>query len=361
MAADQAHIVVLGAGVIGLTIAHEIVERYPLYKVTVISRDFPDDAGLLSQSQASPWAGANWTAIGPYDELKHKLEKKTFEKLWSLIPTGFVQKLDSRWYFREQTELDTLWWRDIPRDLRKLTPSELPPGAADGVAFTTVSLNPLEYLPWLYHRIRSRGAHFVRKKVESVEDAAAFVHWRGAVVNATGLGARTLIGVEDGTVYPVRGQTILACVPGLTQFMSYPLEANGDDPTYMIPRPSPPGHVILGGTYQADNWDLSPNYDTARGIWARCAKIAPALLAPDARIISHNVGLRPARKAGPRIQKEVVYLPLKSDNIVRGLAVQKVRDVRVVHCYGFGPAGYQQSWGAAEETLGLLDEIFTRE
>jgi D-amino-acid oxidase len=29
------------------------------------------------------------------------------------------------------------------------------------------------------------------------------------VVNATGLGAKSLVGVEDDTVYPIRGQTVL--------------------------------------------------------------------------------------------------------------------------------------------------------
>lgn len=29
------------------------------------------------------------------------------------------------------------------------------------------------------------------------------------VVNATGLGARTLVGVQDAAVYPIRGQTVL--------------------------------------------------------------------------------------------------------------------------------------------------------
>jgi len=37
------------------------------------------------------------------------------------------------------------------------------------------------------------------------------------VVNATGLGARSLIGVEDTAVYPARGQTVLVRAPEVSQ------------------------------------------------------------------------------------------------------------------------------------------------
>lgn len=37
------------------------------------------------------------------------------------------------------------------------------------------------------------------------------------VVNATGLGARSLIGVEDTAVYPARGQTVLVRAPEVSR------------------------------------------------------------------------------------------------------------------------------------------------
>ena len=50
------HIVVLGAGVIGLTTAHILSERYPSYRFTIVARDLPEEADLSSQAWASPWA-----------------------------------------------------------------------------------------------------------------------------------------------------------------------------------------------------------------------------------------------------------------------------------------------------------------
>lgn len=48
-------VVILGAGVIGLTIAHTLLTSSPnAYKVKIVARDMPED--LSSQSFASPWA-----------------------------------------------------------------------------------------------------------------------------------------------------------------------------------------------------------------------------------------------------------------------------------------------------------------
>jgi hypothetical protein len=60
MASRSPHtIIVLGAGVIGLTAALLLArDREHNYRITVIARDLPSDVD--SQAFASPWAGANW-------------------------------------------------------------------------------------------------------------------------------------------------------------------------------------------------------------------------------------------------------------------------------------------------------------
>jgi glycine/D-amino acid oxidase-like deaminating enzyme len=54
--ASQTHVVILGAGVIGLTVAHVLTEGDGSnhFKVTIVARDMPED--LSSQAFASPWA-----------------------------------------------------------------------------------------------------------------------------------------------------------------------------------------------------------------------------------------------------------------------------------------------------------------
>jgi D-amino-acid oxidase len=56
MAQSLTDVVILGAGVIGLTIAHVLTEGIGsgLFNVTIVARDMPED--LTSQGFASPWA-----------------------------------------------------------------------------------------------------------------------------------------------------------------------------------------------------------------------------------------------------------------------------------------------------------------
>lgn len=95
-----------------------------------------------------------------------------------------------------------------------------------------------------------------------------------------------------------------------------------------------------------------------------CFKLIPELAGPeiivegntkrartwkDIEIVSHNVGLRPARKGGVRVELEERQLP--------GIVSEKRNDkVAVVHAYGIGPAGFQASLGIAEEATRLADE-----
>ena len=81
----------------------------------------------------------------------------------------------------------------------------------------------------------SRGVKFLRRRVNSLDEACGLAGESGAVINATGLGefhnnserrrvherldlgARSLFGVEDTKVYPVRGQSIIVYSPNVKE------------------------------------------------------------------------------------------------------------------------------------------------
>jgi D-amino-acid oxidase len=89
-------------------------------------------------------------------------------------------------------------------------------GAVTGVGMTILSLAPSSYLPWLKAQLEAHGVRFVRAKVDSLEEAAERVPNVGkvkCVVNATGLGAKSLIGCMDDKVEPIRGQVVLVRAP----------------------------------------------------------------------------------------------------------------------------------------------------
>ncbi|CAG8724566.1 12348_t:CDS:2, partial [Gigaspora rosea] len=75
------HIVILGAGVIGLTTA-TLLQQEKEFEVTVIARHFPGD---LSIDYTSPWAGAHWRSYATNDDSRLiEYEKKTFHHFWNL-------------------------------------------------------------------------------------------------------------------------------------------------------------------------------------------------------------------------------------------------------------------------------------
>lgn len=132
----------------------------------------------------------------------------------------------------------------------------------------------------------------------------------------------------------------------------------------------------------------SPDPATARGILERCLHYCPELAEgsvggtpsiADVKILRHNVGLRPSRTGGARVEKEIVKLPSSlgqegwkdmvpvASGISGGLSVPdvdsrqpvgvEVKEFKVVHAYGVGPAGYQQSWGVAQDVKELVKEF----
>ncbi|KAH7886047.1 hypothetical protein F5I97DRAFT_1808553 [Phlebopus sp. FC_14] len=361
-------LVVLGAGVVGLTIAYLAAKDPDVsFDITVVARDMPED--MDSQAWASPFAGANWSpmAAGGESPRVYSWEKTTFDKFWNggdAIPSALVKKLPSRIFSKTPGDPSDLWWRDLVRDFRALASSEIPPPYSFGVAFSTISVNPQEYLPWMKSELLSHGVSFERRHVRSLEELRSIVGSNGVLVNASSLGARSIAGVEDSKLIPIRGQTMLVQSPQLQEFLATKADdesTQGGDATYIIPRPGTtyPDTVLLGGTFQVGNWDVSLDMNSAQAIFERCAELAPVLRdRKETKILRHNVGLRPGREGGARVEAEIVGFPLRSAHgLVPWNMDKESGKMHVVHAYGFGPGGYQASWGVAEEVLDLVKAL----
>ncbi|KAJ8593248.1 FAD dependent oxidoreductase [Rhizopogon salebrosus TDB-379] len=359
-------LVVLGAGVIGLTVAYVAAcDPDAPFDITIVARDMPGDWG--SQGWASPFAGANWSPMPPdaTNERVRKWERITFDKLWEMIPSGLVKRLPSKIFREIDDTLTNPWWKDLVRDFSLLSESEIPVPYKVGVAFDTVSINPLEYLPWLRSELESRGVIFHRQYVGSLDEVKPFVGNNGILVNATSLGSRSLIGVEDTALYPIRGQSIIVQNNGLQEFLSSRLGPTMSEGhlTSIIPRPGliQTNTALLNGTYQIGNWDTSLDMSTAKGIFGRCSALAPCLKEDETKILRHTVGLRPDRKGGPRVEAERISLPLTRSGgslapYVSRNAEEEPQELTIIHAYGMGAGGYQRSWGVAFEVLSLLKE-----
>lgn len=233
---------------------------------------------------------------------------------------------------------------------RELRPDEVPAGHDSGAAFTSVCINTAVFLPYLVGECRKNGVVFRRGVVSHVADAAKLSHAPGTntpiVVNATGLGAMKLGGVEDKTMAPARGQVVIVRNEAPRMVATSGTEDGDKEVCYIMTRAAG-GGTILGGTYDKGNWDANPDPNIAMRIMRRAVEVCPELTGGKGvaglDIIRHGVGLRPFRAGGVRIEREAV----------------KGRDgkVEVVHNYGHAGWGYQGSFGCAERVVELVRDI----
>lgn len=228
------------------------------------------------------------------------------------------------------------------------------------VSFTSLTMTPAVYLARLVDEIAVLGGRIQRARLGRLEDlacpqvSAMLGSTPRLVVVCAGLGARTLGGVEDASVYPTRGQVIKVKAPwireGFTRQVGSLNGAEGGERTYVIPRPS--GEVIIGGTREVNDWEAYPRDDTKGDIMRRAVEICPSLPpkhtsgtadAVQDIVIDHLVGFRPSREGGVRLEAGASLT----------LAGKRMS---VIHNYGHGGAGWQSCWGCAEDVARLVAE-----
>ena len=122
------------------------------------------------------------------------------------------------------------------------------PGAATGISFTTLTIDTPAYCNYLLARFLSRGGTIVRAGIQHINqivEGGPHVFTPGhrgksaidGIVVCAGLGARTLGGIEDKDVYPVRGQVVMLRAPWIT-FGRTASHGQQGLWTYIIPRRS---------------------------------------------------------------------------------------------------------------------------
>jgi D-amino-acid oxidase len=297
-------VIVVGAGVIGLTCAVRLAESG--YEVAVLARDLPLET-------TSAVAGAIW---GPYlaepAERVAEWAKASYDEFTKLAEREpSVQLRHGRSLLVEQTPSPA--WADVLPDLARV--ASPPVGFADGWAFTAPVVEMPKYLPALVKRLENAGGTLTRAALSGLPSTADLV------VNCTGLGAR--LTAADPTVTPVRGQVLSVAQCGLSEWL---IADQPDSTTFVIPRSQ---DVIVGGTSEPGDWNMAADPVSSKAILDRAAELVPQLR--KATVLRERVGLRPARPA---------------------VRCERVDDV--IHCYGHGGSGVTLSWGCADEVLALV-------
>jgi len=315
----QSDVIVVGAGVIGLTSAIRLAEDG--WRVRVLSdRDLLDTTSAVAAAIWLPYRAAPvdrvfaWAHVTHTVLLEHAADRES----------GVVDRPGR------------LFWHSAPDEALSRLPASVappvalttfPPGFAGGASLRLPVVEMPLYLRWLVHQLAAFRITIEARHVDTLDELADEAP---LVVDATGLRARELVG--DDSLFPIRGQIVRIENPGLDGFT-----LDQDDPTgvrYVIPRSR---DVIVGGTALENVWDVTPSRETRERVLALATEIEPRLAG--ARIIEDRVGLRPGR---PTVRLE---------------AESRADGCTVIHNYGHGGSGVTISWGCADEAAALARDV----
>ncbi len=313
---EKQEMIVVGCGVIGLSTAIRLLERY---SVKVIAQNLPPET--ISDVAAAYWK--------PFRILQQEAVRDwsriALDDFYSLAKVGNSGVSITTLLHLLDKNTAPPWWMELVRESRRVAADELPAGFENGYVLQVPKIETPIYMPYLLRRFLDSGGAI--EKVDQSIKVSDFYGARQTIVNCTGIGAHDFC--PDEKMFPIRGQVIRVSTSYAGPIVDYDME-----PSYVVPRTN---DCILGGTAQENDWNIEPDSNDAESILERCRKVCPAI--SDCKILEHKVGLRPGRKE------------------VR-LEIEKITDsCTVIHNYGHGRAGFTLSWGCAQAVLLLANSL----
>jgi D-amino-acid oxidase len=310
---EQLDLVVVGAGVVGLTTAITATEAGMAVGV-LTTLDSADTTSVLATAMVGPTFGFGGPRVDAW-------ERVTVDEVLQHVDAPGVH-LDRGLFASKMPNMVPPTADQLPR-FALCRSEELPAGYQSGFRGEVPMIEMVQYLAYLRERLLEAGGSIER--VEPLSSITQALQHAPRVANCTGLAAREL--VPDPAVFALRGPKIVVRNPGIDSFF---IEGPpGPDGTSFHPHGD---IVVLGGSAHVSD-DTTPDSAELAAIVERCAQVEPRIR--DAEVLEHRVGLRPFRES-IRLEAEVV------------------NGGRIVHNYGHAGIGVTTSWGCAREVVGLL-------
>jgi D-amino-acid oxidase len=239
-------VAVLGCGVIGLTSATELLERWPSLKLTVYAKDFKleDTTSYKAGGQFEPsiifneYVGTRRMKI--FQDTLRASKKKILELTPKWADYGIATR--KNYTLREGSDgFD----KGTPHDVVALPKKGKLPFARlneVGNAYDTWLLDPTIMLPRLIADLKARGVPFEEKTFEKKKDLGDLA--QNIIINCTGFGSYDLLGDRD--LKPLRGQLVILPNPRkLDYFFSGGCGRAGV--AYLFARQN---DIVIGGTVE---------------------------------------------------------------------------------------------------------------
>uniref|UniRef100_A0A182VWB6 DAO domain-containing protein n=1 Tax=Anopheles minimus TaxID=112268 RepID=A0A182VWB6_9DIPT len=338
MCTNNRQFVILGGGINGLSCAVRLSDEFPSATIQIISDSYsPNTTSDVAAGLWGPYVlgGTSITDCRRWAQATHDY----FLQLWR---GGYADRCGICLVpVVECYEQDTAapWWHDIvfgfrktcigSEDFKLLEPNNHQPNMHTAFMYITFTCEPSKLMKHYHDILSDRNVVFRQEHLKSIDCLERMnIAPNAIIVNCLGMGSQCV--TDDADLAPVRGQ--VQRVKASSVFHSF-----ANDSCYIIPNTDT---VVLGGTKQKDhNLQVSPidRYNIRKG----CENILPSLR--DALIVRDNVGLRPVRSSGVR---------LELGNIVFTNGERHP----IVHNYGHGGAGITLAWGCAGEVTRLVHE-----
>jgi D-amino-acid oxidase len=311
-------VVIVGAGVVGLSTAVRLAER------GVRVRIYTDRRGLGTCSYA---AGAMFDPFLATHERRDTWAYSTLQEFKHLR-----REEELPWVNMVQGVEASRVPMSPPGRFSVCLPSDLPRGFVTGWRYRVPLIDMPPYLEWLEQRFERADGEIEYRRVGALD---ACLEYANIVVNCTGIGALRL--VPDGSMQPVRAQLVAIRNPGIDEFfVEHTPDLDVSESTYLLPQ----GDVLLlGGNAEKGEFDVEPDRGVAERILQRCAEAFPQIAG--AEVLGNRVGIRPQRPA------------------VR-LEHQDLGTRHIIHNYGHGGSGVSLSWGCADEVAGIVVGLLGR-
>lgn len=338
-------ICIVGAGVVGLSMAMKIIEEIKDEKsveISILAENFTNQT--TSYGSGGLWEP--YQIIGTPNDLINKWGETSFQYFMKLYYSVHASEAGiqlmqaySLYTAEECINLKLPSWKDIALDFKVLGNQELrqmmlPERFVKAFSFTTLVITQKYYMNFITKILESRGVKFEQRKLNCLSELNQFKY--DAIINCAGLGSHGLL--DDTDMYPIRGQVVRVKAPWMTSIWFW---GPDDRKSYIIPNVD---SVVLGGTADKNNWDTTPSIlETERILGDVCEVFAAFRSAP---IESVWVGLRPGRTP-VRLEFEKMLIDNKRTQLI-------------FHCYGHGGSGVTLAMGCAHDLVTnlLIPELF---